>query len=390
MKRWKFKRKFQFFVIIFLSLLLFIDSYITEHVSFQLIETNNVIYGTFPLIHKPPSTHYTNEWYKQNYSYLFTERDYSKCPPCYFPSRSTPTSSSTPNDLILVYSVGGTKNLILFIRTLRHVHCKATVVFLIDSDGYKTISKETLEVLHDCGMNIIDIGEFKHDYILFKWSFGYICMYDFLYLNQQYINRVLVCDLFDIVFQGDPFIKNRYLNTLKFVSENALFTPKNDNTYWVILNLGTFPPEWNNTKIVNSGQVLGTVYEMTQFLDVYLSMFDPMDFNTINTTDQGYFNIILKTGKLKQRRISYEIEETEMFSRVIVVQPLDYTEYQFGNVKKYKSNEYAPVVHQYYANYPLSYSLLDVCPRKTKKWTNYSRLVLDVDIDKYYASKHKN
>ena len=380
------KYKIQLILLVVLTSLLFIDKG-KELVNFQLVVTNNVIKAVHSFTHKPPSTYYSNDWYKRNYSYLFTERDYSKCPTCTFPSRTSHMASSTPNDLILVYSVGGTKNLILFIRTLRHVHCKATVVFLVDSAGYKSITKETLEVLNDCGMNIIDIGEFKHDYILFKWSFGYICMYDFLYINQRYINRVLVCDLFDIVFQGDPFIRNKYINSLSFVSENAIFSPKNENTNWIVYNMKYFPPEWNNTKITNSGQVIGSIYEMTQFLDVFLSLFDPMDFYTINTTDQAYFNIILKTGKLKARGISYEIEEKEMFSRVIVVQPLDSTERNFGFVKKYQSNEFAPVVHQYYADYSLSYSLLDVCPRQSRKWTNYSRLIIDDDIDKYYNSK---
>ena len=374
-----------FILLVFAFVLFYTDKldYDTYPVSSQFIRDSNLKFPR-PIRHKTPVTQYSNSWYEKAYENFFSKKEYNDCPSCSYESKTEKTANSSPKDLILVYSLGGVKNLILFMRTLRHVKCKATVVLFIDTDGYKTITPETKEVLKRCGMNIIDIGVYHLDSIIYRWSFGFFAMFDFLKKHEKYINRVLICDLFDIVFQGDPFEAGKYNNIIRFVSEAQKFSNTIDNREWIRYYLGSFPEQWNNSQVTNSGQVCGSVREIIKFLDEYLSLFDPNDISTINTTDQAYFNLLIKQNKLKEARIPHVVETKDMYSRLVVTQPLNDDERRMGTIRRYASNRIAPIVHMYYADYSLSFNLLDVCPRLTKKWTNYSRLFPDEDIDRYY------
>ncbi|EAX98311.1 hypothetical protein TVAG_018470 [Trichomonas vaginalis G3] len=332
--------------------------------------------------HKVPSYNYTNAWYKNQYSNYFTYRDYSKCPSCNYPNRTTSPIKSTPSDVILVYAIKGVKNLILFIRTLRHTGSQASVFLFVDTEAYNTINAETKEVLDKCGMNIIDMGKFPEFDIFSAFSMGFVAMHNFLLSNQKYIRNVLIVDLYDIIFQSDPFTHSGHMEKLEFVSQMNFYNSSDTDREWISF-YRDFDPKWNDSLIINSGQLIGSCYNVLQFLDLYLEFFDPSDYYSVRTTDQAFFNLLFLTKKIDERKIPYIIYKYDAYSRIIVTLGLEPRERKLGYVRKYKMKEYVPIIHQYYKVPDLIYSILDSCKRETNRWINYTSGFTDEDIETY-------
>ena len=94
----------------------------------------------------------------------------------------------------------------------------------MDNKAYQSLNKETKEYVRNCGCQIINIGKLPiGDYPYATMSYFYYPMYFFLKKNKDKIDRVMKLDLFDAVFQGDPF--NTQVNTthLNIIDEGATF-----------------------------------------------------------------------------------------------------------------------------------------------------------------------
>lgn len=329
-----------------------------------------------------PSYNYTTKWYEKSHEKLLKNPDFSKCPSCNYTSRTKKNGHSIPSDVILVYCANQVKSLILFIRTLRHVKSRASVFLFVDSDAYNKINSETMSVLKDCGMNVINFGELPEFNIVSIFSIGFIVMRDFLIVNQKYIRNVLICDLYDIVFQADPFTYPFHMKELEFVSQMNFYNASDNDRLWITW-YEPMRKEWNNTQIINSGQVIGSCFDMISFLDLYVNFFDPSDYFSIKTTDQAFFNLLFLKKLIDNDNIPYKIHYEKAYSRIMITLGLSPKEKKLGTIHKYRSSEYAPIVHMYYADIDLVYNLLDVCPRKSRKWTNYISLLQEKDVIDY-------
>jgi hypothetical protein len=140
--------------------------------------------------------------------------------------------NSSEKDVILTLAVGQLRNAHPFVRTLRTTGCVARCVLFVDSavrDGYSAGFFETLE---SCGVQFVDLGpnpgvQVGRDFL------RQLVYHRFVAVNRDYIDRVLVADLFDTVFQKDPFIDSFRRDRVYYSDEGRLIKYDGLNRRWI-------------------------------------------------------------------------------------------------------------------------------------------------------------
>ena len=133
-------------------------------------------------------------------------------------------ANSTPRDVVITFAVKSVCNLVLFQRTLRSSGCNATLVILLDHRAYESLDEDTRKFTEDCHTQIIltpNAPMRKRHPIAGKCFMFHLC-FEFLRENELLIDRVIFDDLFDTIFQEDPFSTKFPTNKLHMVHENWL------------------------------------------------------------------------------------------------------------------------------------------------------------------------
>ena len=198
----------------------------------------------------------------------------NQCNLCNFkPNNNQPNSS--PDDVVITLSYGNIQNAALFIRTLRTTKTKASCVFIMEKDLYNSLHENLTVLLDKCKVQIITF-EFPSSGIDFlKKNYCFHLAELFLRYNQVTIKRVIICDLYDVVFQGDPFHELLPKNELHIVDEG--FTYNGDDMIKIINRawVEAFDPSFHfNSEQINykywcSGYIEGPISHMINFLNVF-------------------------------------------------------------------------------------------------------------------------
>ena len=295
------------------------------------------------------------------------------CPLCNFTVRNKNLSNSTPRDLLLVSSVGTIRNVVPLMRTLRTTGSKCSVVLLTDDQAY--IDPISLRIVTECGLQIIRCGNMELPKIgedSYKWSaYSYIYYYlrAFLSQNIDKFDRVIICDLFDVVFQGDPFNTQVTYDYINAIDEGVYLKDSEYNIRWIhYAGPVELTQEDLDTPYICSGYFSGSAKNMLHLLDVFCEY---VDFAT-NTPDQGIFNYLFIKGKqfgLKKN----PFRVNELVHHTVVSKNIHMKGYRtLGNIPvRWNNNYYASVIHQYYKSKYLVKDILKVCPRESTSQTKY-------------------
>ena len=285
--------------------------------------------------------------------------DWKNCNLCNFTVRNT-KADSTERDVIIGTGINAVENVILFVRTLRTTGSKAHCVILLDHIAYSKVPKSTFEYAEECGGQIINVGDLKSKGIGHSQNLVYVVCYEFVYLNQDQIDRVIISDLYDSVFQGDPFnsqVGGSYLNVIDEGSDFRSWTG-GVNKGWVEKFNFKLNSDQLKEKYVCTGYIGGTLDVMMKFFTLFNENFN----SSRGTTDQGEVNYIYFSGKFKKNGVHVPRNRRNELIRHTACKPLKQYELM-GEVRSINNEEvYASVVHHYYANHLFKYSLLRVCP----------------------------
>ncbi|EAY12886.1 hypothetical protein TVAG_430500 [Trichomonas vaginalis G3] len=289
--------------------------------------------------------------------YDIQEISYERCKKCRYKIRNT-HSSSTPRDVIIACSIGYPINLEIFVRTLRHSGSKAKCIFLVDSYSYNFITDEIYDSVYECGGQIIPCGYISEMTKSEKQNYIYIICYEFIMANFDKIDRVIIADMYDTAFQGDPFNYQMEDDKLKIVDEYSNFTtePGMTNKIWI----HNFDPklEIKDEEIYFcTGFIGGKVTIVYRFLTLFLEYMKMGD----EFKDQGLFNYLYFSGKLRKYGIEVSPKRTDEFIRHTAGLQLG-TFTKIGKVKTYDKKTYASVVHHYYLNPGFVDSIFSHCP----------------------------
>lgn len=154
-----------------------------------------------PIYFQSPLLNYETNWLDNISVNDFRSQTFEKCMPCNFSVRNQ-GSNSSPNDLIISTKFHKITEILPFVRTLRSTGCKATLVIITDDGVLKKLTHNHLKQIENCGIIFYNLHKFKIGYV---GTTRFIPITDYIMKNKQYIDRIIMIDAYDVVFQGDPF-----------------------------------------------------------------------------------------------------------------------------------------------------------------------------------------
>ena len=216
---------------------------------------------------------------------------------------------STTKDFAVCFAFRRVYSIVPFIRTFRSIS-NATFVFILDKEAWTTLPKKIINLVSSCGGMIIHL-DYRVTYSFFDDKTLYrskIHAYaQFLELYHEYIDRVLLFDLEDSIFQADPFRIDLYdtRNKINLFMENLIIkdSPSNNRD---IKKLKL--PNWKEVKhkkVINGATSIGPASMMLNWIKTidhelhneHFGRYDQSLFNAYGYT-YGYNNLSLHYGKI--------------------------------------------------------------------------------------------
>ena len=304
----------------------------------------------------------------RNLTFFFKKYN-GTCKFCNFTVRNKEFADSKENDLLLAGAVGEPKNIPSFIRSLRTTGSKCSCVLLIDDD--MVIDPITLQTADECGMQIIRCGKYvDYPYGYASNGFIYFFIKAFLEQNVHKFDRVIIVDLYDTVFQGDPFNVQVQKTCINAIDENHDLLHNRINRDWTnhagwphlhALELGY--------RYLCSGYFGGSAEDILHLVQVYCQYADLSS----GAPDQGVFNhLFIKKSKMYGlKRCPYRKIEFVFHTIGGKTHRLKGRR-NLGNIPTRSDvNSYASVVHHVYSSKYLQASILWSCPRSSPSQPNY-------------------
>lgn len=313
-----------------------------------------------------PSNKYENQWYQYGYREI---SDYKSdvsthCTLCNFSSRNH-RSNSSPTDVVMVTMLNMTYNILPFTRSLRTTGSKASIVFFIDNTAEgKLKSSKLMNFMTECGCTFINIGTVEKSRNTLLLLRNGVC-FDFLQTRPTLFKRVLIVDLFDTVFQGDPFHDQFDESTVGMSLETQKCDPGQRRGAKNLI--GKQADDMKKRKCINVGTIIGPTHLVIKFLGFYIDYVNNIDPETLAKIvwipDQVIINSLIVANITQKAGIPIRLyENTEDY---IVMMNLFRAKLDFalGRLQVNKSFGYPLVIHLFDRIQKFCDSVQTLCPK---------------------------
>ena len=272
-------------------------------------------------------------------------------------------ANSQNNDLVIGVALGGFSNEFFFSRTLRTVGSKCKLVFLCDRDAFSSLTKDRYEQTVRCGAQFIVLDNKKWiDY----WSHAagaYYYVLAFLLRNRGKFNRIIFQDLFDSIFQGDPFTTDLIPgeNVIHVADEVEVHGNSFSQYYYKKANIPV-PQRLLSKTIVNSAHFSAYQETMIRFLELFVSV----NHYSKNWFDQATANYLEFGGFLRKYNLRYANYRES--NKVLNINQLPRNLLgPLGDIHARNSvTQYATIIHHTWTSIELMKNMLKHCPIKER------------------------
>ena len=328
-------------------------------------------------------------------SLAFRSIDYTNCELCHFPVRNE-VNDSSHEDLIIAAAVNHITNENFFSRTIRTTGSKCHIVIVCDEEAMNKLPKERYESAVSCGVQFCVVPSKRWGGGYWgKATIAYYYVLAYILRNRGVFKRIIFQDLFDSIFQGDPFTSdlisspNEIHVTSEYTSLQSQFMMQS------IKEANLTISEWFLKKhFANSSHFGGLAETILTFLLIYVSVNDFAH----SWNDQITANYIEYIGALRAYGLYYSDEtKLQRFINFWARRPI--TGDSIGYVKAFNGNDnnYAICLHHIYKRNNIMLNLAEVCPIKERNKTLVNdyfgkcneRCISDI-MNYYNKLDHKN
>ena len=300
-------------------------------------------------------------------SLAFKSVDYTSCELCRFPVRNE-VNNSSHEDLIIAAAVSHIANENFFSRTIRTTGSKCHIVIVCDEEAMNKLPKERYESAVSCGVQFCVVPSKRWGGGYWgKATVAYYYVLAYILRNRGLFKRIIFQDLYDSIFQGDPFTSD-LISSPNEIHVTTEFIPNNKSIqmvkYYKDANI-TVPESYLKKDYRNSSHFGGLADTILRFLLLYISI---NDFGH-SWNDQVTQNYIEFSGALKEHGFSYSDDyQLQRFINFYAQKPIQgkrigYIKALFGN------NSYAVSLHHIYSRTSIMVNLAEVCPIKERNET---------------------
>jgi len=306
---------------------------------------------------------FVNFTQNQRDNVLKSQIDYDNCPMCYFKSLNN-NSNSSPRDMVLAVVINRVNNIFPWVRSLRTTGCKAKVVLLFDSVSYSHLSEDTHGLFVNCSISYFNVGYIPNVHYNAIFAIKNMLGYDFLTHVCENFDRVLFVDLYDVVFQEDPFNSNIGLKEMIITRETPPFSRSYNNQQRVL-------PLFNSTQymnvlfkpVLNAGLVYSDPHSLIRYWEMYFSMFNPNDLNSLKTCDQGYMNYLYYSGRMEMAGIRVRVFYRKHGFDTLSSAGLNPNDLKIGTAVFKSTNTRLIIIHQFDRMRLCIDDLIQKCPQ---------------------------
>ncbi|EAX97939.1 hypothetical protein TVAG_316040 [Trichomonas vaginalis G3] len=240
--------------------------------------------------------------------------------------------------------------------------------------------------IQNLGIILIDVGNTQLIQPDDVFCQAYIYMINFIRRNFWDVNRVIKIDLYDTVFQGDPFTQSLPKGAVHLLEEGLSFLSSEGNVNMDLLNALGYKVQDFNYHYVCAGYFGGDVEEILNFLSFSLTFY----LFGRHWHDQALFNYLLMTGIYENNHIF--IKKYDSLSLVRHLSGIKLRDNQFlGNVTSaYRNDRYAAIIHHYYLGKDFLYSIYRSCPPTSIKYPDYINIKMENLTFEEFERKAKN
>ena len=316
---------------------------------------------------------------------------FNKCMMCNFtPQNYKPTS--TFKDLLITTMFKTPTNIFPAIRSLRTTQSQASVVIITDNETLRTIPLLAMKDLMHCSLQF-EVVEKREMSMLHFFTWRQQQYLNYLSENKDKYNRVIIFDLFDTVFQGDPFTKDLHNNKIYFSVENQTYDRSPYNQQLIkplvekgILNNITFLLD---KPVINGGLMGGGINEVIAFLQLYMSNFKN-DFSNVYVDDQPFINYIVHSKMLENMQIPYEFDSRREMLVSVSASLKKLGSFVMGNVTHPDARRPMLVIHQFKQKKEFNIEVYRACPRGNIKIPNYMPKLKERQIEELEKCLREN
>ena len=261
----------------------------------------------------------------------------------------------------------------------------------MDTPTLNKMNEFEKDILKKCAVNVIDVGSFGH-YPHNAYCFiRFFIYYDFLQKKKdEDIDRVMLIDGQDSLFQGDPFYEG-------FTSDMLIFTIENrtiKSSGWAVrvykryfAKINRRLSDYSSDLMTNAGITMGGKRTVMAFIEAYFFRFPFEEMKRqivrMDYVDQAVIHCFIKDGDIQKRygiNVTFSTVDDEYASISLgctgnKCMKLSPNNYSIGYYKSTKRDIYPFLVHQY-DRYPrFGYSYLHACPKLGGESNNYMRVI---------------
>lgn len=290
------------------------------------------------------------------------------CKLCSFTIRNRHIPNSSPDDAILSSMFVKSFNLIPSLRSLRTTGSKCGMIIFTDSELFQKFNNSLLKFLEDCGCLIINVGKLSTSRKKTLFMARNLVIYKFLKINYKLLKRVIIIDLYDTIFQGDPF-NDYFLNDAIGLSlETTKIQGSHIDGISILFGREKANQMCYKRKIINCGTILGSSQLVMKFLSLFLTFATNLDYlkfkELINTgyPDQAIVNALVCGNILDQHGIKYHLyTQSENYVSLHKIFRRKELNFSLGNFI-FNSSYYPVLIHLFDRSRMFCKSVLDACP----------------------------
>ena len=296
------------------------------------------------------------------------------CNLCNFASNER-RRDSTPNDVVMAHSVGKFSNLLPFVRSLRSTGSQCSIVILVSLSDYKPY-KDQMKAAEECGVQFVYIDVPKNLQKNSRFHVFIPFYYDFILRNKDKIHRVLKCDLFDTLFQIDPF-NNKYFKNNTFFMYKEKSNGYHCKTQ-IKLSQTQSTKGWLNRTFYCAGVYGAESQHFIDLMKLYMDFVNPtkyaIEVSAINFSDQDIFNYMINSGQFTDENFVLAEEQEPNYQSIRHLWwyhlRKNETKTKLGYIKQYFNDEIVPIVHHVHMEAGMREKTKEACPAE-KMYVNY-------------------
>jgi hypothetical protein len=299
------------------------------------------------------------------------------CTLCNFTARNARPNSS-PRDVIVASMFDHIVNVVPFVRTLRTTGSRATVIFFTDKDGALKVNADLASFFHSCAITLIKIDR-RQAGVRHNKQLRHLLFAEFFRTRYFLFDRILTVDLFDTVFQGDPFFEGFNRDAISF--DHYFYPPFGNVLNGILAVIG--PPdekirqEVSHRDVINSGLTTGGIELQMRFWVLYRQLLLTLNITVLNAVvyaDQDLVNALIRSNATLRAGIPIVLYDAEDYFHLADKQWLRKGVVpQIGQYKMPETDVFPLVIHQADRSPPLTVSIVQACPQEFPQSEVYLR-----------------